>query len=95
MKKPDQSRVEYIVVEKRKGTKNAVIAEAMGISVWYVPKPCARFKNTPRGMIVFSATLGRPRRCPIRNDLSIVLEVRRHIRGGGKPHMQSPKDDAV
>ena len=33
MKKLDQSKVEYIVAEKRKGSKNATMAEAMGISV--------------------------------------------------------------
>ena len=31
MKKLDQSKVEYIVAEKRRGTKNHTIAESMGI----------------------------------------------------------------
>ena len=36
MKKLDQSKVEYIVAEKRKGTKNGIIADAMGITIRYV-----------------------------------------------------------
>ena len=36
--KLDQSKVEYIVAEKRKGSKNAAIAEAVGVSVRYAQK---------------------------------------------------------
>lgn len=64
MKKLDQTKVEYIISEKRKGTKNAVIAETMGISTRYVQKLWARFKNTPKGEIVFPAQMGRPRKSP-------------------------------
>ena len=83
MKKLDQSKVEYIVEEKRKGTKNAIIAETMNISIRYVQKLWARFKNTPKGMIVFPAPMGRPRRSlPTRNEQSSVLVARRKLRGG-------------
>ena len=62
MKKSDQSKVEYIVAEKRKGTKNVIIAESMGITIRYVQKLWARFKNTPKGKIMFTARMGRPHR---------------------------------
>ena len=64
MKKLDQSKVEYIISEKRKGIKNAVIAETMDISVRYAQKPWSRFKNTPEGTIVFPDPMGRPRKSP-------------------------------
>ena len=64
MKNLDQSKVEYIIADKRKGTKNTIMAKTMNISVRHVQKLWARFKNTPRDMIVFSATMGRPRRGP-------------------------------
>ena len=83
MKKLDQSKVEYIVAEKRKGSKNATIAEAMDISVRYVQKLWARFKNTPKDRIVFPANMGRPSRGPpTREEQSAVLSARRLIRAG-------------
>ena len=83
MKKLDQSKVEYIAAEKRKGSKNATIAEAMGISVRYVQKLWARFKNTPKDRIVFPANMGRPSRGPpTREEQSAVLSARRLIRAG-------------
>ena len=60
MKKLDQSKVEYIMAEKRKGTKNQIIAEAMSITVRYVQKLWARFKHVSEGKIVFPARVGRP-----------------------------------
>ena len=84
MKKLDQSKVEYIVAEKRKGTKNHAIAESMGITVRYVQKLWARFKNTPKEKIVFPATMGRAplRETPTRSEQSAVLTARRTIRSG-------------
>ena len=83
MKKLDQSKVEYIVAEKRKGTKNHTIAESMGITVRYVQKLWARFKNTPKEKIVFPSPMGRPLRgTPTRSEQSAVLTARRTIRSG-------------
>ena len=83
MKKLDQSKVEYIVAEKRKGTKNHVIAESMVITVRYVQKLWARFKNTPKEKIVFPSPMGRPLRgTPTRSEQSAVLTARRTIRSG-------------
>ena len=83
MKKLDQSKVEYIVAEKRKGTKNHAISESMGITVRYVQKLWARFKNTPKGKIVFPAPMGRPSRgTPTRSEQSAVLTARRALKSG-------------
>ena len=83
MKKLDQSKVEYIVAEKRKGSKNATIAEAMGISAGYVQKLWAGFKNAPKDRPVFPADMGRPTRGPpTREEQSAVLSARRLIRAG-------------
>ena len=83
MKKLDQSKVEYIIAEKRKGTKNVIIVESMGITIRYIQKLWARFKNTPKGKIVFPARIGRPHRGPpTRNEQSIVLDARHKIPGG-------------
>ena len=83
MKKLDQSTVEYIVAEKRKGTKNHAIAESMGITVRYVQKLWARFKNTPKDKIVFPAPMGRPSRgTPTRSEQSAVLTARRLLKSG-------------
>ena len=83
MKKLDQSKVEYIVAEKRKGTKNSIIAESMDITVRYVQMLWARFRDTPRGRIVFPAPMGRPRRGPpARSEQSAVLSARRALKSG-------------
>ena len=83
MKKLDQSKVEYIVAEKRKGTKNRIIAESMGITIRYVQMLWARFKNTPQGSIVFPAPMGRPPRGPpTRREMSVVLAARRWLKYG-------------
>ena len=48
------------MAEKRKGTKNQIIADAMNVTVRYVQKLWARFKHVPEGNIVFPARTGRP-----------------------------------
>ena len=53
MKKLDQSKVEWIIREKRKGTHNRKIAEAPGISVRWVQKLWKRYKGRDR--IVYPA----------------------------------------
>ncbi len=69
MKKLGQSKVEYMAAEKRKDTKNRIIAEAMNVTVRYVQKLWARFKHVPEGNIVFPARMGRsPRGPPLRAE---------------------------
>ena len=74
MKKLDRTKVKYIVKEKRKGIKNKIIAESMGITIWYVQILWAKFKNTPKDKIVFPSPMGRPcRGLPTRSEQSTVL----------------------
>ena len=83
MKKLDQSKVEYIAAEKRKGSKNATIAGTVGISVGCVQRLRAGFKNAPKDRMVFPADTGRPLRGPpAREGQSAVLSARRLIGAG-------------
>ncbi len=45
VRKLDVAKVEWILVEKRKGTKNQIIADSMGNTVRWVQKICARYGN--------------------------------------------------
>ena len=93
MKKLDQPKVEYIIAEKRKGTKNAYIAKTMHIIVRYVQKLWARFKNTPKDMIVFPAPMGRPRRSPPAPKRAVICaNGPTQAPRRGKSHMESPKE---
>lgn len=58
-KKLDQSKVKYIITEKRRNTKNATIADAMGITVRYVQMLWTKFKNIPKDKIVFPTPMGK------------------------------------
>lgn len=92
MKKLDQSKVEYIVAEKRKGTKNRIMAVSMGITVRYVQMLWARFKNTPKDEIVFPAPMGRPRRGPpARSEQSAVPSARRALKSGASRIWDHPR----
>ena len=83
MKKLGQSKVEYMAAEKRKGTKNQIIAEAMNVTVRYVQKLWARFKHAPEGQIVFPARMGRPPRGPpTKAERSAVLNMRCALKSG-------------
>ncbi len=74
MKKLDQSKVERIIREKRKGGNNKVIAEEAGVSVRWVQKLWKRYKNKEE--IKFPAPMGRPRNCtPGRREHSTVLSA--------------------
>ena len=57
MKKLDEKY--DIVREKKKGTKNAVIAEQMGISKRWVQKLWARYKYTEPSQLVYPKPMGR------------------------------------
>ncbi len=86
MKKLDQSKVEYMAAEKRKGTKNQIIAEAMNVTARYVQKLWARFKHVPEGKIVFPERTGRPPRGPpTRAERSAVLAARCALKSGAGP----------
>ena len=77
MKKLDESKVRYIVREKKKGTTNAVIAEQMGISKRWVQKLWARYKYTEPSRLVYPKPMGRPQKSlPGRLEESAVLSAR-------------------
>ena len=77
MSKLDESKVRYIVREKRKGTKNAIIAEQMGISKRWVQKLWARYKYTEPNELVYPKPMGRPQKSlPGRLEHSAVLSAR-------------------
>ena len=81
--KLDQSKVEYIVAEKRKGTRNHAIAESMAIAVRYVQKLWARFKEHSEGQDHVSRPNGQARRgAPIRSEQSAVPAARRALKSG-------------
>ena len=77
MKKLDESKVRYIVREKKKGTTNAVIAEQMGISKRWVQKLYARYKYTESSQLAYPKPMGRPQKSlPGRLEESAVLSTR-------------------
>ena len=62
MKKMDESKMEWIIREKTKGTRNRVIAESMGVSTRWIQKIWARYKRNGR-RITYPKN-GRPFRAP-------------------------------
>ena len=77
MSKLDQQKVQYIVREKSKGTKNSVIAEQMGVSVRWVQKLFARYKNVEPNQMVYPKPMGRPKKSLVgRLEHSAVLTLR-------------------
>ena len=78
MTKLDESKVRWILAQKRKETANSRIAETMGISVRWVKKLCARYGSTSLEKIVYPLSMGRPKdRMPGRREHSAVLTARR------------------
>ncbi len=74
MKKLDQSKVEWIIQEKRKNSRNKEIAASMGVSVRWVQKLWKRYRDKDR--IAYPAPMGRPKKCaPGRRDHSAVLSA--------------------
>ena len=60
MKKLDEKY--DIVREKKKGTKNAIIAEQIGISKHWVQKLYTRYKYTEPSQLVYPKPMGRTTR---------------------------------
>jgi putative transposase len=58
MSKPDESVVEWIIREKRKGRRNKQIAETAGVSMRWVQRLWARYKDSPN--ITYPLPMGRP-----------------------------------
>ena len=60
MKKLDESKVKWIILQKQKGESASRIAETMNISTRRVKKLWARYRYTDPGKIVYPAPVGRP-----------------------------------
>ena len=58
MSKLDESVVEWIIREKRKGRRNKKIAETAGVSTRWVKKLWARYKDAPN--VSYPLPMGRP-----------------------------------
>ena len=74
MKKLDQSKVEWIIKEKRKNAHNKEIAASMNVSVRWIQKLWKRYRDEDK--IAYPAPMGRPKKCaPGRRDHSAVLSA--------------------
>ena len=58
MSKPDESVVEWIIREKRKGRRDKQIAETAGVSTRWVQRLWARYKDLPN--VAYPLPMGRP-----------------------------------
>jgi len=74
MSKLDESKVKWILAEKRKGTYNREIAEAMKVSVRWIQALWARYQNSQE--FVYPYEMGRPPNgLPGRREHSAVLST--------------------
>ena len=74
MKKLDESKVKWIIDQKRKGVTTKKIADTMNVSTRWVKKLWARYRYT-EGVIAYLAPMGRPKNgLPGRKEHSAVLE---------------------
>ena len=58
LKKLDESQVKWIIQQKQKGNKNRIIADTMQVSIRWVQKLWARYKDIPD--ITYPLPMGRP-----------------------------------
>ena len=87
MKKLDESKVKWIILQKRKGETTSSIAETMNISTRWVKKLWARYRYTDPGRIIYPAPMGRPEGgIPGRREHSAVLTAR----DGGPSRCRTP-----
>ena len=77
MKKLDESKVRWIITQKRKGAITNHVAQTMDVSARWVKKLWARCKHTDADKILYPARTGRPENgLPGRREHSAVLSVR-------------------
>ena len=77
MKKLDESKVRWIITQKRKGATTNHVAQTMDVSTRWVKKLWARYKHADAGKILYPARMGRPENgLPGRREHSVVLYVR-------------------
>ena len=86
MKKLDESKVRWIIAQKRKGATANHVAQTMDVSTRWVKKLWVRYKHADAGKILYPARMGRPENgLPDRRERSAVLSVRyrEHLRAAG------------
>ena len=80
MRKLDESKINWIINQKKKGTANRYIAGSMGISVRHVQRIHARYLLTGTAPILHDA--GRPKRTVTPDEVRAVLRAhKRHCCG--------------
>lgn len=81
--KLDEDQVKWMVHQYRNGTKSKEIAETLGISVRWVQKLGAKYKNVQISMIKYPSAMGRPvEGLPGRREQAAVLSNRTKNRRG-------------
>ena len=86
MKKLDESKVRWIIAQKRKGATTNRVAQTMDVSTRWIKKLWARYKHTDADKILYPARIGRPENgLPGRREHSAVLSVcyREHLGATG------------
>ena len=77
MKKLDESKVKWIILQKRKGETTSSIAKTMNISTRWIKKLWARYRYADPGRITYPAPMERPEdSIPGRREHSAMLTVR-------------------
>ena len=59
MKKLDESKVKWIILQKQNGETTSSIAKTMNVSTRWLKKLWARYRYTDPGRIIYPAPLGR------------------------------------
>ena len=81
--KLDESKVRWIIQQKRKGCRNKEIADAMSVSVRWVQAVWARYKGRPT--ITYPLQMGRPANSlPGRREHSAVISVKTEQHAGAR-----------
>ena len=77
MKKLDESKVEWIISQKRNGVATSRIIKPMNVSARWVKKLWVRYRHADVGKIIYPASMGRPKNGLLgRLEHSAVLTAR-------------------
>ncbi len=66
MAKLDESKVRYILSQRRKGVPTGEIAETMGVSARWIRRLCARYRNVDLKDVTYPMRMGRAQKRPAR-----------------------------
>ena len=77
MKKLDESKVKWIILQKQNGKTTSSIAKTMNVSTRWVKKLWARYRYTDPGKIVYPSPMERPENgLSGRREYSTVLTIK-------------------